>query len=155
MMSKQGLCATSNEKGGDTRKCSPLKIVIGAITAFVGFMTWLNATFDVHLNENKPFKIYSGRRPEEKENRLQSDLDKWLQINSNTPASRFVKLLRVHLHAQQDSEASRIKSCCNRVTSLNRCADVFSHLGETETKAAVSTKNRAWCLGGTQNYLHA
>ena len=156
MMSKKSRRATSNEKGGDARKCSPLKIVIGAIAAFVGFMTWLNATFDVNLNEKiKPVKISSVRRPEDKENRLQSDLDKWLQMNSNTPASRFVKLLRVHLHAQQDSEASRIKSCCKRVTSLNRCADIFSKLGDMETKAAVSTKNRAWCLGGTQNYLHA
>ena len=102
MMSKQGLCVTSNEKGGDTRKCSPLKIVIGAIATFVGFMTWLNATFDVNLNEKiKPVKISSVRRPEDKENRLQSDLDKWLQMNSNTPASRFVKLLRVHLQSYQ------------------------------------------------------
>jgi len=124
--------------------------------SYVGFMTWLNATFDVNLNEKiKPVKISSVRRSEEKENRLRSDLDKWLQMNSNTPASRFVKLLRVHLHAQHDSEASRIKSCCNRVTSLNRCADIFVKLGDTETKGAVATKNRAWCLGGTQNYLHA
>lgn len=136
------------------RYFTPLNLVLGLSGFFAVFQVYLFTFYAENLDKNRSVHVHSLRRSERNEGNS-SELEMWLRENENTPAARFVQLLRRYLHDQPDAEANRIRACCNQVTSLDRCADIVPIKDKTERKGVGSTKNRAWCLGGTANYLQA
>jgi hypothetical protein len=136
---KLGRSAISNTNtitiGSIVSAFTTLKVVLELLVIFAGFQTFMFAFYVVKIDKDHTLHAHSLRQSVRTEyNPL--ELETWLKENGNTPAARFVQLLRMYLHDRPDAEANRIRACCNQATSFDRCADIVPI--KTKQKRKVS-----------------